>query len=68
MKDIKVGDIVMRYISTLRVPMELRVTAIDEQFIHCGDWKFNRSNGAEVDEDLGWDGVTLTGSFIKKDE
>jgi hypothetical protein len=34
------------------------------QNIYCGDWKFNKINGAEIDEDLHWD-ENNTGSFIK---
>jgi hypothetical protein len=31
-------------------------------------WKFRVENGAEVDESLGWDGTTTTGSFLVKKE
>jgi len=30
-----------------------------------GGWKFRRENGAEVDEDLGWDGIKTTGSILR---
>ncbi len=29
-------------------------------------WKFRKSTGLEVDEDLGWNGITTTGTFITK--
>ena len=63
--DIKVGDIVTRMLAG-SVPMELEVTAVDD-FIHCGPWKFSKKNGAEIDDDLGWDEST-TGSFLKLED
>lgn len=58
---LKVGDKVSRCIGGATVP--LVVTAIDE-YIHCGPWKFSKVNGAEVDEDLGWD-ENKSGSYIQ---
>ena len=58
---VKVGDKVSRYIGNLPL-MDLAVTAIDE-FIHCGPWKFSKKNGAEIDEDLGWNEEN-SGSYI----
>jgi hypothetical protein len=49
---VAVGDTVVRLLGG--APMRLRVSEIDERFIHCGPWKFDRDNGIEVDEDLGW--------------
>ena len=60
----KVGDQVTRMLAG-SIPMELKITAIDDKFIHCGPWKFDKSTGAEVDEELGW-GDKETGSFIKE--
>lgn len=64
---VKAGDIVVRMLAGT-IPMELKVHSVDETYIYCGKpgvgWKFLRSNGAEVDEDLGWDGVTHTGSYL----
>jgi hypothetical protein len=40
---------------------------LPREFIPVGQmptWTFNRHNGLEIDEDLGWDGVTKTGSAI----
>lgn len=69
MKAIKVGDKVRRLLGGV-VPMELTVTEVDEKFIHCGDWKFSREGGYEVDEELGWgvpdaDGKIRTGSYLE---
>jgi hypothetical protein len=63
--DIKPGDVVLRMLGGT-VPMELRVIAIDQDFIYAGlGWKFDRATGAEVDEDLGWGPqFGVTGSFI----
>ncbi|MES2729972.1 MAG: hypothetical protein V4621_07780 [Pseudomonadota bacterium] len=67
LNDLAVGDVVTRYVSAAKIPMCLKVSAIDDNLIHCGPWKFNKSNGAEVDLELGWDGVTATGSIIVPD-
>lgn len=71
---IKPGDNVLRMIGG-EVPMKLVVSRVDDTFIYCGTpdgqnyWKFFRKNGAEVDEALGWDGVTITGSvLVRTDE
>ena len=65
---IKVGDIVVRMVAESTPLMKIKVTSIDNHFIHCGPWKFDKHTGAEVDEELGW-GATYTGSYIcKKDE
>ena len=73
--EIKVGDRATRMLGG-SMPMEVIVTIVNEDHIFCGSedgfikgteedgWKFNRANGAEIDEDLGWDGVTMTGSVI----
>jgi hypothetical protein len=59
---IKVGDVVIRMLAGV-IPMKLTVTHLDHTFIYCGDWKFRRRNGAEVDEELGWD-THGTGSYL----
>jgi hypothetical protein len=61
--NVKVGDIVTRLLAGA-VQMKLRVSKVDEDLIYCGDWKFYRTTGGEVDEDLGWDGITYTGSYL----
>lgn len=64
MIEVKEGQEVFRYLcGTIEMP--LIVSKVDETFIHCGDWKFLKSNGNEVDEELGWDGISKTGSFIQ---
>lgn len=73
MVSLKVGDKVMRYISSERIPMgPMTVTEIDEELIHCGPWTFDRELGFEVDPDLGWgkqpDGKIITGSVIERCE
>ena len=62
---IKPGDTITRMLAGT-VPMKLKVTSVDENYIHCGDWKFDIKTGAEIDEDLGWDS-TGTGSYIVKE-
>lgn len=64
---LKVGSPVTRWLAGT-VPCKFKITEIDDDFFHCGPWKFRKDNGCEVDEDLGWDGVAHTGSFIKKDK
>lgn len=64
--NIKVGDIVTRFMGCEReVMMDLAVTEITDTLIVCGAWTFDRNNGAEIDEELGWD-ANGTGSFIEK--
>lgn len=75
LEDVKVGDKLVRMLAGT-IPVDVVVTIVREDVIYCGSadgfvsgteedgWKFNRSNGAEIDEDLGWDGITSTGSFI----
>jgi len=60
----KVGDQVTRVLAG-SVNMPLKVTEIDDNFIHCGPWKFDKNTGAEVDEDLNW-GNGGTGSYLKE--
>jgi hypothetical protein len=64
---VNVGDTVSRSLSG-QAHMKLRVTDVDAQHIYCGPWKFLRSNGAEIDEELGWgqvvNGEMWTGSYL----
>lgn len=62
---IKIGDTVTRILAG-GVPMQIKVSAIDDTLIHCGPWKFSRKNGAEIDEELGWS-EKQTGSYLKLD-
>lgn len=61
---VQVGDIVTRMLAGV-VPMQLRVSAIDENTIECGDWLFDRATGMEIDYELGWGPqFGITGSFL----
>jgi predicted nucleotidyltransferase len=60
---IKIGDKVTRMLAGA-IPMQLTVTNISEDFIYCGEWKFDRETGAEIDEVLGWT-KTNSGSYIR---
>lgn len=74
-KHVKKGDVVTRMLAG-KIPMKVIVGKVDDDFIYTSSedgivtlqegWKFRRENGAEVDEDLGWDGITHTGSFLAK--
>ncbi len=63
---VKVGDTVDRYLGCdFRMkPMKLIVSEVNEKEIVCGDWKFSKITGGEIDEYLGWDGYS-TGSVIR---
>lgn len=68
--DLKVGDTVTRMLAGV-IPVQITITSVDDEFIYANPfgpeqegWKFLRSNGAEVDEELGWDGYTQTGSYL----
>jgi hypothetical protein len=62
LKELAVGDRVVRMLAGT-IPMELVVTAVTEERIICGAWEFDRTTGAEIDEDLGW-GPQGTGSYL----
>ncbi len=65
--EIQVGQEVTRLLAGT-IPMQLRVTAVTEDRIICGDYEFDRATGAEIDEFLGWGPppkFKMTGSFIK---
>jgi hypothetical protein len=55
MLNVKVGDLVVRYLSSELLEQELRVTRVDDARIYCGPYTFSRRNGIEIDEDPGWD-------------
>ncbi len=60
---LKPGDVVTRMLAGV-MPIELVVQSVSDTIIDCG-WTFHKETGAEIDEDLGWDGITTTGSYIK---
>jgi hypothetical protein len=74
LQDIKPGDTVRRFFGPYGPDVIFKVTEVDEKYIYCGKkdfgWKFLRSNGGEVDEDLHWDGgiERPTGSYIKPEQ
>lgn len=63
LRDVAVGDGVFRFIGDSNSPMPLKVTAVTEDRIICGEWEFDKRTGAEIDELLGW-GAAMTGSYI----
>lgn len=73
-KDLKIGDELIRSLGG--VMMVVVVGYIDDKVFKVGSkdgtiswdigWTFNKETGLEIDEDLGWDGVTKTGSYIKQ--
>lgn len=48
-RDVVVGDTVDRLLAGA-IPMRLKVTAITESRIICGEWEFDRNNGLELDD------------------
>jgi hypothetical protein len=68
---VKPGDSITRMCDGAFL-MTLMVTSVDDKFIYCGPpgegWKFSRESGAEIDEELGWDGITGTGTYLKRAE
>lgn len=66
-KTAKPGDWVTRMLCG-ELPMKLRVTDVTPDKIVCGAWEFDRLNGAEIDEELGWprmeNGTLYTGSVL----
>lgn len=73
-KDVKVGDKLIRLLGgKLEIPVIVGEVTDDTIKVGSEDgiipweegWTFNRITGAEIDEELGWDGITVTGSFIK---
>jgi hypothetical protein len=84
-RNVKIGDRVKRVMGLGGPIMELVVTGLTDDLILCGTgspevpighdmrnfngWKFNRDQGYEVDEELGWgvprnDGMR-TGSYLQ---
>jgi len=62
LSELRVGDVVTRNMAG--VIMKFKVTEIIGNYIYCGAWKFSATNGAEIDEELGWD-ERRSGSFIE---
>lgn len=64
LRDVIVGDTVFRWFPGINAPMELKVTARNENRIICGGRVFDRVTGAENDEFLGW-GPARSGTYIR---
>ena len=63
-----VGKVVTRWLAG-NIPMDFNITEVTDDRIICGDWIFDRTTGAEIDEYLGWGPPPLvTGSFISEKE
>lgn len=60
--ELKAGDAVTRFLGG--IPMGLTVTEVRDGLVHCGPWTFSTVNGAEIDEDLGWN-TQFSGSYIR---
>jgi hypothetical protein len=61
---IEAGDKVVRWLAG-QIPMPLKVTRVTDTVVECGPWTFDRTTGAEIDDDLGWGPPPrMTGSFI----
>lgn len=50
---LKVGDDVTRMIGGV-IPMKLKVTAVTDKTVACGDWTFDKQTGFEIDDELEW--------------
>lgn len=75
--NLNIGDKITRVIGFPKgVSMEVIVGEIKDDYIICGSscgfvkgvegigWKFHKKTGLEIDEDLGWDGITKSGAYI----
>jgi len=68
MKNLQVGDKVIRMLAG-SIPMPLAVTEVKEDRYVCAMWEFDKTTGAEIDEDLRWGPPPLsTGSYIVPEE
>lgn len=64
LEGIAVGDEVIRLLGG-EIPMPLKVDKVTDTLVVCGPWEFDKTTGAEIDEELGWNSEG-TGSFIIK--
>lgn len=63
-----VGKVVTRWLAS-ELAMDLAITEVTDDLIICGDWTFDRTTGAEIDEYLGWGPPPLmTGSLLTEKE
>lgn len=62
--NVEVGDSLVRMLGG-KIPILVTVERIGRALIYCvGGWRFSRTNGAEIDEDLGWNEWRITGSYL----
>lgn len=52
--ELRPGDMAHRMIAGGKLLVVLRVTGITDDHIICGPWVFDRTTGAEIDDDLHW--------------
>lgn len=80
LSNVKTGDKLIRLIGN-QIPMPVVVGEMDDTYIWVGSvvsagglsvpatkekgWKFLKKYGTEVDEDLGMDGINVTGSILR---
>lgn len=73
LSSLKVGDKVTRLLSSANIPMAQTIWKIENNLIFTENhmikgeagWQFSLETGAEIDEELGWDGVKKTGSVLE---
>lgn len=63
LNNVRKGDVVDRMLCGM-LPMQVRVSEVTPLYIVCGAYKFDRTTGAELDEELGWT-TEESGSFIQ---
>jgi hypothetical protein len=62
--NVEIGDTLVRMLGG-KIPIRVTVESLDETLIHCaGGWRFSRTNGAEIEEDPGWNEWRITGSYL----
>lgn len=61
--NVQPGDVVDRMLCGM-LPMKLKVSEVNSKEIVCGCYRFDRTTGAELDEEMGWT-ATETGSYIQ---
>ena len=67
-EELKIGDVVVRMLAG-SIPMELKITDINDEQIFCGPWAFDMKTGAEIDELLNWGPPPQhTGSYLKLED
>lgn len=66
--DLQVGDEVVRVLAN-SYRMRLKITAVTETTLACGDWIFDKKTGAEIDDQLEWGpAYGKSGSYLDQKE